>query len=112
DSKPEAKRVENRFPGMDANPYLALAATLACGYLGIKEKVEPTAPTTTSAYDQDIEVARSLLEALELLRDCKPLAEVVGERFVRAYCAVKEVEYEEFNKVISSWEREYLLLNV
>lgn len=111
-SSPQAKRVENRFPGMDANPYLALAASLACGYLGIKEKIEPTAPTTTSAYDEDIAVARSLLEALDLLRNCESLANVVGKQFVRAYCAVKEVEYEEFKKVISSWEREYLLLNV
>ncbi len=111
-SKPEAKRVENRFPGMDANPYLALAASLACGYLGMKEKIKPTSPTTDSAYDQDIQLARSLLEALELMKTCKPLAEVVGEPFVRAYAAVKNVEYEEFNKVISSWEREYLLLNV
>lgn len=112
DSSAEGTRVENRFPGMDANPYLAFAASLACGYLGMKEKLKPTEPTSSSAYEQDIELARNLPEALELLRSCKPLSEVVGERFVRSYAAVKEVEYEEFSKVISSWEREYLLLNV
>jgi glutamine synthetase len=38
---PQARRVENRVIGADANPYVALAATLACGYLGIKNKIEP-----------------------------------------------------------------------
>jgi len=37
---------------------------------------------------------------------------VLGPSFVRAYKAVKSHEFEAFNKVISSWEREYLLLNV
>ena len=39
---PAARRVENRVIGADANPYVALAATLACGYLGIKNRIEPT----------------------------------------------------------------------
>ena len=40
---PSARRVENRVIGADANPYVALAATLACGYLGIKNRIEPSA---------------------------------------------------------------------
>ena len=55
---------------------------------------------------------RSLEEALRHLVECAPLQELLGERFVRAYTAVKEKEYETFLRVISSWEREYLLLNV
>ena len=35
-------RIENRMPGADANPYLAVAATLICGYIGIRDKIEPT----------------------------------------------------------------------
>ena len=42
----------------------------------------------------------------------RQLQETMGHRFSRAYCAVKREEFEAFNKVISSWEREYLLLNV
>ena len=42
--KPAATRVENRFPGADANPYLAIAASLASGYLGMKQKLKPTEP--------------------------------------------------------------------
>ena len=43
-SEPQAMRVENRLPGADANPYLAIAASLLCGYLGMIEKIEPSAP--------------------------------------------------------------------
>jgi glutamine synthetase len=55
---------------------------------------------------------RNIEESLRLLRDCRPLIEILGERFVLAYSAVKENEYETFLQVISSWEREHLLLNV
>ncbi len=55
---------------------------------------------------------RNLEESLRLLRECRPLIDLLGERFVMAFTAVKETEYETFLKVISSWEREHLLLNV
>ena len=55
---------------------------------------------------------RSLGEALELLRAEKDLAEVLGHSFVTVYTEVKEIEYAEFMKVISPWEREHLLLHV
>ena len=51
-------------------------------------------------------------EALRLLEEDRDIENVLGARFVKAYCAVKREEFEAFNKVISSWEREYLLLNV
>ena len=106
-------RVENRVGGADANPYLAMAASLACGYLGIIEQLEPSAPVEGSAYDKGTrELPRSLTEALHHLDRCEPLREIFGERFVRAYLSVKEKENENFMQVISSWEREYLLLTV
>ena len=111
-SEPQARRVENRLGGADANPYLAIAASLACGYLGMIEGLKPTAPITGSAYDLPFSLPRSLADALAMLQGSKPLVEVFGERFVAAYCAVKENEYETFSRVISSWEREHLLLNV
>ena len=111
-SGPEARRVENRVGGADANGYLAIAASLACGYLGMKEGLKPTEPLTGSAYDLAFSLPRSLEDSLRLLRECEPLIDLLGERFVLAYTAVKESEYETFLKVISSWEREHLLLNV
>jgi glutamine synthetase len=111
-SGPAARRVENRLGGADANPYLAIAASLACGYLGMIEGLKPTEPITGSAYDLPFQLPRTLAEALSLLRESRPLVELFGERFVLAYAAVKESEYEAFLQVISAWEREHLLLNV
>ncbi len=112
DSGPIARRVENRFPGVDANPYLALAVSLACGYLGMKNKIDASKPHEGRAYDEEITVARNLEEALRLLDKHEEMHEVLGSDFVKAYRAVKQEEFEAFNKVISSWERQYLLLDV
>jgi glutamine synthetase len=109
---PENTRVESRFAGSDVNPYLALAATLACGYLGIKEKLQPTEPMSGSAHSKGYDLPRSLEEAIVLLRKSKPLRGLLGERFVKAYTSVKEKEHQTYFRVISSWEREFLLLNV
>jgi glutamine synthetase len=111
-SDPQSRRIENRLGGADANPYLAIAASLACGYLGMMEGLKPTAPITGSAYDLPFALPLTLADALALLRGSKPLVEMFGERFVAAYCAVKENEFDTFSRVISSWEREHLLLNV
>jgi glutamine synthetase len=109
---PTARRVENRVIGADANPYVALAATLACGYLGIKNRIEPGPECMGDAYLGAFGLPRSLGEALALLRAERDLAAVLGESFVSVYSEVKEVEYAEFMKVISPWEREHLLLHV
>jgi glutamine synthetase len=109
---PSARRIENRVIGADANPYVALAATLACGLLGMRERIEPAPECTGDAYLGDYQLPRSLGEALELLRAEKALASVLGEAFVTVYTEVKEIEHAEFMKVISPWEREHLLLHV
>ncbi|MEY4906994.1 MAG: hypothetical protein RL260_712 [Pseudomonadota bacterium] len=111
-ASPAARRIENRVIGADANPYVALAATLACGYLGIKQQIEPTPECKGDAYLGDYQLPRSLGEALEKLRNEKALAEVLGESFITVYTEIKEIEYAEFMKVISPWEREHLLLHV
>jgi glutamine synthetase len=111
-ASPQARRVENRVIGADANPYVALAATLACGYIGIEKQIEPTPECKGDAYLGDFQLPRSLGEALELLRAEKDLQEVLGASFVTVYSEVKEIEYAEFMKVISPWEREHLLLHV
>ena len=59
-----------------------------------------------------MQLPRSLGEALALLRDERDLAEVLGADFITVYTEVKEIEYAEFMKVISPWEREHLLLHV
>ncbi len=106
------RRVENRIIGADANPYLALAVTLACGYLGMTEQLEPTPMMSGSAYDMPFELPHSLPEALHLLRGEDKLRTVLGDRFIDVYSAIKDLEHQEFMTVISPWEREHLLLHV
>ena len=111
-STPESSRVENRVIGADANPYVATAVTLACGYLGMEQRIEPSAESTGNAYIAQRELPRSLSDALLNLGEATDLAEALGARFVKVYRLVKELEYDEFMKVISPWEREHLLLHV
>jgi glutamine synthetase len=111
-SSDAARRVENRVAGADANPYLAIAATLACGFLGMVDQLEPTRPIEGSAYRLAQTLPRYLPDALDLLRRSKPLRQLLGEEFVEALIVVKDIEHAAYQRVISSWEREHLLLNV
>lgn len=111
-SDPAARRVENRLPGMDCNPYLGIAASLACGYLGLKEGKMPRPECTGNAYSSSDELPYNLGDALDLLEEDTALREVLGEDFCGVYDSVKRNEYKEFLQVISPWEREHLLLNV
>jgi glutamine synthetase len=111
-AQPAARRIENRVIGADANPYVALAATLACGYLGMKQRIEPSPECKSDAYLGEHELPQSLGEALALLREASELTEVLGREFITVYTEVKETEHAEFMKVISPWEREHLLLHV
>jgi glutamine synthetase len=108
----DSRRVENRLAGMDCNPYLGIAASLACGYLGLIEEGRPDRQTTGDAYSDESDVPSVLGQALDLFDDAPALHKVLGEEFARVYSIVKRAEYEEFLQVISPWEREHLLLNV
>jgi glutamine synthetase len=107
-----ARRVENRVPGVDVNPYLAFSATLACGYLGMIEKLNPSEPLTESAWESEVELPCNLEDALERMQSCEALRSILGEHFLRAFGEVKALEYATYNRVISSWEREHLQLHV
>ncbi len=111
-SGPEARRLENRLAGMDCNPYLGLAASLACGYLGLIEQKTPRAECLGDAYMSADELPYNLGDALDLMADSAPMREVLGAEFVDVYQSVKRNEFKEFLQVISPWEREHLLLNV
>ena len=105
-------RIENRLPGADANPYLAIAATLACGYLGVRDRVEPLAMEDGNAYRHTRTLPRSLDEALDRLQACAPVIDLLGAAFVRAFVQIKSTELHAYQGVISSWERDHLLLKV
>ncbi|MCB2093471.1 MAG: glutamine synthetase [Rhodobacteraceae bacterium] len=111
-SEPRARRLENRLPGMDCNPYLGIAATMVCGYIGLMEKKMPRPEAKGNAYINAEELPTSLSDALDLFADCAPIRESLSPEFCTIYEAVKRNEFHEFQQVISPWEREHLLLNV
>ena len=112
DSPPEARRIENRLAGSDVNPYLVIAATLACGYLGMIGKLQPTEATEGSAYGDDHSLHRHIFSAIDAMRESKGMRSLLGDAFVDLYIALKEHEYREFQEIITPYEREILMFNV
>ncbi len=108
----ENRRIENRLPGADANPYLAIGAALIAGYLGIEQQIEPSAQAVGNAYIHARTLPKTLEEALERFNACLPVRDLLGPYFFRAFTTIKEAELEAFQGVISSWERDHLLLKV
>ena len=111
-SGPEARRLENRLAGMDCNPYLGIAASLATGYLGLMQAENPRPECLGDAYMSEDELPTNLGDALDEMVASEQMREVLGTEFVAVYESVKRNEYKEFLQVISPWEREHLLLNV
>ena len=107
-----SRRIENRLAGMDCNPYLGIAASLACGYLGMVDQTAPRDQWVGDAYKAKDEIPQGLYAAMDLFDQADGLQEVLGPDFGRVYSIVKRTEYDEFLQVISPWEREHLLLNV
>ncbi len=111
-SDADNRRIEHRISGADVNPYLAIAACLACGLLGLEEQLQPSAPEQGNAYKRPFALPGNLADALECLEASGRIRELLGDRFVRIYTAMKRQEHQAYFEVISPWEREYLLLNV
>jgi glutamine synthetase len=106
------RRVENRLPGADANPYLAITASLVCGYMGMMEKIEPTDAVDGNAYHWARTIPRTLEEALDRFSNCAPVRDLLGNSFFDVFAVIKTAELEAYRGVISSWERDHLLLKV
>jgi glutamine synthetase len=104
----KSQRIEFRLPGADANPYLALASALICGYAGIQNKIEPDAPISGNGYENKVAknriLPRSLWDAAGLFRKSKLAEEWLGEDFVDHYATTREWEEREFQKHVTDWE--------
>ncbi|MBT9552936.1 MAG: glutamine synthetase, partial [Hydrogenophaga sp.] len=109
---PAARRVENRLAGADANPYLAMAATLAAGLAGMEDQRPPTAPVEGNGYHQARGLPRTFDAAHAQMAASAHAPRLLGERFVRGYLAVKALEHDHYLNEISAWERRYLLPQV
>ena len=107
-SKRIGRRVENRLPGADANPYLAMAGSLICGYLGIEEGLERRPEAPSNAYKVKSTLPRTLEDALSRLAECEPVRHLLGQTFTDAFLRLKQVELENFQGVITAWERDHL----
>ena len=111
-SAAQDRRLENRMVGVDSNPYLAVAAGLACGYLGMMNKVEPGEAAVGEVDDDEYAIQTTLDEALTLFEAADEVHQILGQEFCMIYGEVKREEMRLFHREISPWEREHLLLNV
>jgi len=112
-SAPVARRVENRLPGADANPYLAIAASLAAGLYVIEQKLEPSAPIQ-GEFDvpDNLSLPCTLHAALERLKRSPLAKELFGTEFIEGYIASKTLELTSFFDEITPWERRVLAQDV
>jgi glutamine synthetase len=109
------RRLENRVIGVDANPYLAIAASLVCGYLGMVNRIAADAPAASELDDEQAAssyIPMTFDEALRTFDRAGAIHQALGTEFCRLYAAVKKEEMRLFHREISPWERQHLLLNV
>ena len=102
----EGFRIENRFPGADANPYLAYAAMIAAGIHGIREKITPPPPVRGNSYGQPgaSPLPRSLGEAAERLNQSRAARDAFGDQVVDYYVHHARLEAEEYGAQVGEWE--------
>jgi len=104
----KSQRVEYRLASADANPYIALAASLGAGLYGIEHELEPEDMVVGNAYDQkhpkNLALPQTLSTAATALHGSEAARELFGNEFVEHYAATREWEDREFRKHITDWE--------
>ena len=108
-SGPAARRVENRIAGADANPYLAIAASLAAGLAGMEEGLVASAPIEGNGYDHAHDLASGYQAAHAQMKASATCRRLLSEKFVEGYVSTKWLEYQNFQNEISAWERRFLV---
>jgi len=102
----ESLRVENRVPGGDVNPYLAVAAMIAAGLDGIDRELPLDPEFRGNAYGADLpRVPGTLRDAAELFAASDLAKEAFGEGVVAHYLNAARIEVESFNAAVTDWER-------
>ncbi len=100
-----ACRMENRVPGADANPYLALAACVAGVLHGVENQLAPPDPVHGNAYEGDAApLPRSLAEAVDAFARSTPARTAFGDAFVDHYLASRIWERDRHREAVSDWE--------
>jgi glutamine synthetase len=102
----QALRLENRLPGGDVNPYLAIAAMIAAGLSGIDRELELEPAFEGNAYESEKpRVPTTLRGAQELFAQSGIAREAFGEEVVAHYHHAAEVELQQFEAAITDWEK-------
>lgn len=100
-----AARMENRVPGADVNPYLALAAMLAGGLHGIDEGLELEPELVGNAYQSGKPaVPKTLGEARDLFSESVVVRSALGDEVVDHYVNMADVELAAYNATVTDWE--------
>ncbi|MEU0878413.1 glutamine synthetase family protein [Lentzea sp. NPDC005914] len=102
----QSLRFENRVPGGDVNPYLAVAALIAAGLHGVEQKLELEDEFVGNAYASDRPtVPTTLREAADLFAASEIAQEAFGKEVVDHYLNAAKVELEAFEAAITDWEK-------
>ncbi|WP_018617519.1 glutamine synthetase family protein [Segetibacter koreensis] len=100
-------RLETRVIGSDVNPYLAMAAALASGLYGIRNKLDLKQAATTGNGYKDFSngtLPKTLDEATQMMKHSKLAKEILGESFVRHFVQTREWEWKQHLKAVTDWE--------
>jgi glutamine synthetase len=109
-SPAEARRVEHRAAGADANPYYVLAAVLAGIHHGLETKLDPGPVATGNvSRDPDAALPHAIDDALAKLGDAKVLPGYIGEETLSLYRESKRLELARFRKIVPAHEYEWYL---
>ncbi|HEV2638060.1 MAG TPA: glutamine synthetase family protein [Actinocrinis sp.] len=101
-----ALRVENRVPGGDVNPYLAVAGMIAAGLYGIDHELQLPPEFTGDAYQGDLpRVPATIRDAAELFGASSVALEAFGPSVVEHYLNAARIEQEAFDRAVTDWER-------
>jgi glutamine synthetase len=102
----QSLRVENRLPGADVNPYLALSAMIAAGLHGIDNELELEPAFEGNAYESDKpRVPHTLYDARDLFAESDLVREAFGQDVVDHYLNRARIELEAYEAVVTDWEK-------
>jgi glutamine synthetase len=106
----EARRIEHRCAGADANPYLVMAAILAGVHHGIVNRIDPGPPAAGNvSREPDLALPFSLGDALKRLESASTLASYFGAQAISLYRETKAAELARFRKIITAEEYAWYL---
>ena len=111
----KSRRIENRIPGADINPYLAYSAMIAAGLKGIKEKIKVTdEPETGNVYAKEVNkhLPNSIQEATNIFKESEFVREYFGEKVQRHYTNFGKQTFLASKNVVTDFERRILLLDI